>query len=488
MNKTNLTLVFLFIANFLLAFSYINAGLFHYDAVLLAEAVEKTVSTGELHGQTDGRYGSVIINSIIYLPFYLLGENADFTTRLSSVLFHALSISALFLFLFSLTKNYKISLFIALLQSVTPHFLSPNTYGKEHAMAAFFLFLSWYYLTQNKYWLSNILLFVSISVREAILMYIPLSLILYFRPGFDFVNRKFLFEKKSKKELVIFISVLLIIISLGFLLYQQIITDLFFKEKTNAYIAHFASGLKVFKAWSSAFGKITSEFSTIYLLLITMSILFYLWRIIKVKIIQTEQIFMLVLFAIMLFISTNITFEARYLDISFVSIHFFVAYFISSVFKKHNILAFAFVAYLVVSTFLIIEPVLSYRHESNELKNFALTINKTTEQDSAIITADEAVFLNYYAPRKILGYPRSKDSLEVERIANATILPELLNSTPIYLSGDAVFLDTVNLTTFNKLKEMFNVKEFTTIPLEQYHQGDIKRTFRLMKIYKVEMK
>lgn len=472
----------------MLAFSYINAGLFHYDAVLLAEAVEKTVNTGSLHGQTDGRYGSVIINSIIYLPFYSLGENADFATRLSSIFFHALSISALFLFLFSLTKNYKVSLFIALLQSVTPHFLSPNTYGKEHAMAAFFLFLSWYYLTQNKYWLSNILLLISITVREAMLMYIPLSLILYFKPGFDFANKKILFDKKSKKELITFIAVLLIIILLGFLLYQQIITDLFFKERTNAYIAHFASGLKIFKAWNSAFGKIISEFPIIYLILVPISILFYLLKILKTKLFQAENAFIIVLFAMVFYLSTNITFEARYLDIAFISVHFFVAYLINSVFNKYNILAFAFVGYLVVSTFLIIEPTLAYRHESNELKNFALTINKSTEQNSAIITSDEAVFLNYYAPKKILGYPRSKDSLEVEKIANATLLPELLNKTPIYLSGDAVFLDTVNLTTFNKLKELFTVKEFTTIPLEQYHQGDIKRTFRLMKVYKVELK
>lgn len=488
MNKTTLTLVFLFIANFLLAFNYINAGLFHYDAVLLAEAAEKTVSTGTLHGQTDGRYGSVIINSIIYLPFYILGENADFATRFSSVIFHALSVAALFLFLMALTENYKVSLFVALLQSVTPHFISPNTYGKEHAMAAFFLFLSWYYLIKNRTWMSNLFLFIAISVREAMLMYIPLSVVLYFKLGFDFKNKRFLFEKKSKKEIILFLLILFAVILVGFLLYKQIITDLFFKDKSNAYIAYFASGAKIFKAWNSALGKITAEFPAIYLALIPLSLLFYFWRIMKTKELKVEQTFMLLLFSIILYLGTNITFEARYLDISFVAVHFFISQFIYSLTKKINLLSIIFVGYLVISTFLIIEPVLSYRHEHNELKEFALILNRSTELNSAIITSDESVFINYYAVRKILGYPRSKDSLEVEMIANKTILPELINRTPIYLSGDAIFLDTINLTTFNKLKEMFSVKEFTTIPLEQYHQGDIKRTFRLMKIYKVEMK
>jgi len=77
----------------------LNEGLFHVDSVILARAVEESYRTGHLHAAVSGRYGIVLINAILYWPFYLRGQNADFLTRFSSVFFYALSIPAFFIFI-----------------------------------------------------------------------------------------------------------------------------------------------------------------------------------------------------------------------------------------------------------------------------------------------------------------------------------------------------------------------------------------------------
>ena len=101
---TRRIIILLFLLNFITGMLFINEGLFHHDSVRLAQAVEKTYKTGRLQPAVRGRYGLVVVNSLIYLPFFLLGQNADFATRFSSILFHSLSIVALFLLIKELFK------------------------------------------------------------------------------------------------------------------------------------------------------------------------------------------------------------------------------------------------------------------------------------------------------------------------------------------------------------------------------------------------
>ena len=89
----------LFISSLALGIRFMNDGLFHYDSIILAQAVEKTFETGELHGQINQRYGSVILHGLVYLPFWILGYEAEWPLLFAGVLFHALSVAALFLFI-----------------------------------------------------------------------------------------------------------------------------------------------------------------------------------------------------------------------------------------------------------------------------------------------------------------------------------------------------------------------------------------------------
>jgi predicted membrane-bound mannosyltransferase len=191
--QVRLTVILLFMLNLAVGSLFINEGIFHCDGVFLAQAVENTLKTGGLQPAIRGRYGSVIINTILYFPFFLAGENADFITRFSSVLFHALSIAALFLFINELFADYFQALFASLLFSFTPYYFSPNTYGKDHGMSVFFLLLAFYLLCrglkQNTSFLvaiSSFVLTFAISVKEAILVAVPLYFLLYLGPEISF--------------------------------------------------------------------------------------------------------------------------------------------------------------------------------------------------------------------------------------------------------------------------------------------------------------
>ncbi|MCM8831321.1 MAG: hypothetical protein NC918_03930 [Candidatus Omnitrophica bacterium] len=187
--KIFVTLFILFFLNFLTGLIFINEGLFHYDAVVLAKAVENTYKFHKLQPAVSARYGAGIVNSIIYFPFYILGETADFSVRFTSVLFGSLSIVALFLFVFELGDNFFIAFVVSLLFSFTPFYFSPNTYGKEHGICNFFLFLSWTLvlkgIKKNSLFfliLSSLFFIFTISIRESALVTTPWYFLLYFLP------------------------------------------------------------------------------------------------------------------------------------------------------------------------------------------------------------------------------------------------------------------------------------------------------------------
>src|SRR4030042_1469971 len=187
----SLVLLFLFLLNLFAGLFFINEGLFHHDSVLLAKAVEDTYATGHLQPEARGRYGAVIVNNIIHFPFFLLGHNADFTTRFSSGLFHSLSICALFLFAYELLGSIMTAFFSGILLSFTPFYFSPNTWGKEHGLYITFILLSFYFLYRGtdknnilSVGLSSFLAAFSVSIKESALAVLPLYFLLYLRPKF----------------------------------------------------------------------------------------------------------------------------------------------------------------------------------------------------------------------------------------------------------------------------------------------------------------
>ncbi|MCX5712721.1 MAG: hypothetical protein NTY47_06630 [Candidatus Omnitrophica bacterium] len=79
MNKARAIVLFLFLSNLIIGIVFINEGIFHHDSVVLAQATEKTCQSARLYPQIRGRYGSIIVNSMIYLLSFIAGKNADFS-------------------------------------------------------------------------------------------------------------------------------------------------------------------------------------------------------------------------------------------------------------------------------------------------------------------------------------------------------------------------------------------------------------------------
>src|SRR3990167_10396414 len=126
-------ILFLFIFSLSLRLIYSNPGLFEADSIGVASAVEETFKTGTLHGIFNGRYGSVIINIITYIPYHLITgvESAEKSMIFTEILFASFSVVILFLFIVKIFNDKLISLVAALLFSISPIFLSVTTYGNS---------------------------------------------------------------------------------------------------------------------------------------------------------------------------------------------------------------------------------------------------------------------------------------------------------------------------------------------------------------------
>ncbi|MCX5666773.1 MAG: glycosyltransferase family 39 protein [Candidatus Omnitrophica bacterium] len=404
--RTKLVVLSLFVVNLAMGFLLINEGLFHQDAVILAKAVENTYANGRLQPAVRGRYGCVLINSILYFPFYKLGQNADFATRFSSVLFHALSIAAFFLFIYEYFGNRVQALFGALLLSVTPFYFSPNTYGKEHGMSIFF-FLTALYLLRRSLRKNNILLlsvssFVlgfAVSVRESIIIAAPLYFLLYLDPQICLKPPGI--RLPDGRLRLKYLCALLLPFALTFLfLYLSYLKPAIYREllihddTTISFMGISSPYLRL------AFGDLYKSVS---------SLLFLFAALGAMQLLMKEKIFPVLLsfswFLLILYFGNLDMYAPRFLDIVILPVHILASYALAKLYSKDKAVAAIIVVYLVSSMFISMYPSLKFRHSYNGEKKFALFVKDKTEPNAIIVTMDDALFIEYYAGRKTLTHP-----------------------------------------------------------------------------------
>ncbi|MEK6857851.1 MAG: glycosyltransferase family 39 protein [Nanoarchaeota archaeon] len=401
-NSTMLILLFLFAINFLITFSLMNDGLFHHDSIALASATEKTYEKQELQLTANGRPSLVIINSIIYLPFYIKGMNADFSTRLSGILFHSLSILALFLFVSTFLSNKIIGLFASLLFSFNPLYISPNTYGKEHGMAIFFLLISFYILLlaieKNKHEylaLSSFLFTFSIGIRESNIVLTPFYFLLYLQPKIQ--SKKIIFREGSLKIsnlLFLFIPFLIVLfVWLKIFLYDLILV--------NTLQPNTGSGGVFLNLFSPKFNMVIEDILTTVPLLILFFFVCGILLFLYLSLHKRENLFkflFLLAWTLLIFYFGNVSgYKARYLDLVFVPIFIFASYPLYYIYKKHKLIAVVILLYFIMSMFLFIYPILKFRHDYSGPKEFALWLKQVIEPDAFLISIDDTPPIYYYA-------------------------------------------------------------------------------------------
>ena len=488
-NIVGLTILSLFLLNFMPGILLLNEGLFHADAVILAQAVEKTYATGVLQPAVSGRYGSVIINIILHLPFFLLGStSADLTVRFSSLLFHSLSIVVFFLFIRELFRDYLQALFAALFLSFTPFYFSPNTYGKEHGASIFFLLLSLYLLyrgTNNKspilICLSSFFIVFSITIRETALLIVPLFFLLYFEPRISFPPFKITIPKErfgpgSMICLFLPLFLLFIVIFLTYLRYEVYKAMIVDTTARVRYLGLFSEKLRV------AFWNLFSHGISLLML--------PLFLIGAIRMFRNKKILFAVYFSLwfiflFLFIGNLDNFTPRLLDMVIIPVYVFVSYALTNLYAKDKVIALSLVAFLVLSMFAFVYPILKSRHNYNGEKQFALYIKEKTEPHAVVLAVDDACFIEYYAERNVLSVPvdnPAKMDALVEKIKGY-----LKRKVPVYVVNSS-YLIYGSECFKNKFSGNFYGTLTAKKPSEDYHWACVDRRIYEAELIKMSLK
>jgi hypothetical protein len=465
-------LAFLFLLNFITGLSLLNEGLFHCDSVFLAEAVEKTYATGVLQPAYRGRFGSVIVNLALYYPFFLLGQNADFALRVSSILFHSLSIVVLFLLVSELLGNRLAAFFTAWLFSFTPLYLIPNTYGKEHGLSNFVFLLSLYLLSQAFTrrsllicGISSFLLACSVTIRESMLAVIPLYFFLYGRPAISFHPLRVIIpkERRSLKWLsAAFVPFLLALIFslrayLGSVIYDSVMIENFASSNFMGF-------------FSPVFPYALRDFC----LAIPLSLLVFSVTGV-VMMLRNRRIFIVVFFLFwfaFLFYFGNVScYAPRYLDIPGIAVYVFASYALSLFYRKYKLGVWLLFLCCIVYMLILILPLLVFRHGYNGEKQFAFYVARNTEPNAVVIAMDDAPFIEYYAKRKTLNHPIENQN-EIDAFI-AMLKKQLEGDLPIYLIGSGLSYDphsNFRESFFNS----FNLELVGRKLAEDYHRPELQ--------------
>ena len=444
--------VILFVTALLAGLSYMNEGLFHYDAISLAQAVEKTFQTGKLQPAINGRYGSVILSSVTYIPFWLSGKNADLAVRLSGVVWYALSISFFYLFLLNFFSSAKIAAYSSMLLLSAPIYLSPNTFGKEHGMALAFFFLACYLLFKGKrfYAASAAALIFSLTIREAILVLFPFYFLILWMQ-----------HENTKTKLIYCAAPMLVFFLLIYLAYFSLIIEktLFPVQTGTAYFLMSA------KLMTKALGAIWKTTPLPVLGFAILGIIIGLQT--KFRKITLFTIWLIVTFVIF---SNNSTFVPRYLDATVAALCVLAGAGIAAIHKlKYAGIALSVI--LAVWALAIIHPTLAYRHSYSGPMHLGKFIENLTTQEDIIIAQDDASFINYYGNRTAVGIPIGNKTAAEQFIAG--IQEKMRNGTNVYLTQTAFIYDPGE-TNQKLVTSEFKVEKRFVVETEASHIADIE--------------
>lgn len=133
----------IFLVALCLRFVYMRAGLLHCDEVILAQALDKSLATHELHGAVGGRYGAVLLNLLAYIPAKaIFGASSEGVILWVAVFFGgclSVALAQLYRELFgSLTGAFLAGIFFATARLP----LVLGTGAKENTAQTFFFVLS----------------------------------------------------------------------------------------------------------------------------------------------------------------------------------------------------------------------------------------------------------------------------------------------------------------------------------------------------------
>ena len=157
----------------------------------------------------------------------------------------------------------------------------------------------------------------------------------------------------------------------------------------------------------------------------------------------------------------------------------------SIIYQKNSILSVLFIFCILISMFISIYPILSFRHTYSSAKEFAQFINRTTESNSTLILyGDDVPLMTFYTTRQYIDYP-----INTNYIGNFinSINVSLEQGKPVYLSETVFILDNKNrgITMYNFLLSKFKLEPVADVLWENPHRCTVisqKFTVTLFRI------
>ena len=464
-------IVLLILSSLLFGIFLMNKALFHYDAIVLAEAVEKSYATFRLHPSTNYRYADVIIVSIFYFPFWLAGQTADFAVRLTGIVFYSASIGVLYVFLKKFTNNTLLALTASALLAVHPIYLSPNTFGKIHGISLFFLFLSFWLIlspSRKNLAISAIAYAAGIASRESILFFLPFALVLVI---FSLWKNKIAY-----REFLIFGLLFAALFGMMTATYFYPILEQTFAEKSaeTAFFTYRPANMqRALQDLLSTSGKLLSVISLIGMIGGAVTLRF-------------PALFLAFwLLSSFFYFSNFTTYEARYLDVVVAPLFAFAGLTVSYVMSKKKIAGYILFAALFVAPVLYTTQLMIPRTTYNGIYEFGKLINEKTEPDAIIIVQNEAPVVGYYGKRQTLGPPTGEETESMKFWKN--VHANITKGQNIWLAFSAFFHDPGDINKQIVSQAFDFSKTYSTIN-EDYHHSDIRQLRYITYLWKLSPK
>lgn len=442
-----------------------NQGIFHLDAVFLAQAVEDIWAgrAWDLHW----RFGAVLANALVYGPFWLAGESAERATVVASAFFHALSVPLTFAFVTRLSGSRLHGALSAGLLAVAPVCTIPNSFGKEYGLAMSLvvgaLWLAVVAHDRGSAWraaLAACLFALSYTVWEGLLAATPVLLVALLLPR---ASRPHLPPRRRRRRLLAGAAAGY---ALG--LAAALATSLASMVRTYAAAPHMTSfaGLGA-PMLALALGDLARFLGWAFLAAAAAGGALA-WRGRRHRRVLPIA---LVLVATVAVYGSLSTYGPRYLAFAALGLAMLAgATYRALLAQRMPLRGVALAAYaLTLAAMLAVSyPLLEPRRTYNGPKGYALFVAEAAEPDSLIVVMDDSRFIEYYAHRATLGHPIGDAAATAEWVR---ALAAEARRRPVYLTDSGLAYDPRGLVR-RALDETFTWVLVGTRPTEDYHHAE----------------
>ncbi|NRA07785.1 MAG: glycosyltransferase family 39 protein [Myxococcales bacterium] len=460
----------------LVRFAYRNAGLFHFDAVRLAEAVEKTYATGVLHGYVNGRHGSVAVNLLLYVPYHwwTAEVSAEVTLIATNVLAGSLAVSAFYSLVRALGEGRAGAFAAAAMFSMSPIFLSVTTFGKPHGLEVLFVVSSLLCLARYHQGgalrlalAGSALMGMAVFCRESALIYLPLFGLLALHPRIALVPPRFDLPSRSRRfgpALALWGPLLgMVALAWVFFLEEVVVRTLTHRDTaTVSFVGLWTPFLM------RAFSDLWIDLGGIGLALAVLGGWAW-WRRGEDKL---PLVLMLAWSSLIFYVGNTNAYSPRLL--APVSPPFFAlaGAGIGWIHERTRLLGVALMLTVAVSGFLTVQPIIADRSVFSGPKAYALWLKENVPPDSVILCMNEP-FLSYYAGLTPRYHPLDGRQETMDKFFES-LQESIAAGTHVFVMPTAFYPDPKRL--FRRgLQRWFEVTVVGQHPYEDYHQSTLKR-------------